>query len=175
MSDHDAKKRIMYIPSEDFYIFCYLIFIILKKLGCNEGSYFKDYKKLAFLIGVVRDEKVLYILENSKKDKNNPIDKEILFNNFAEGLLKKNEVLKLLFALEKRGYVELKRRDNSMEIDVSLIEKNIPSDFFSKDIFESEFKNISILKKTIRQLKILTLDSMLKKLYVENGVKVWAV
>ena len=175
MSDGGIKKNIMYIPSEDFYIFCYLIFIILKKLDCKGDSYFKDYKKLGFLIGVVRDEEVLYILENSKRDKNNPVDKETLFNSFTEGLLKKNEVLKLLFALEKRGYVKLQRRNNSTEIDVSLLEENIPSGFFSKDVFASEFNNISILMKVVKRLKALTLDTMLSKLYVENGVKVWAI
>jgi hypothetical protein len=77
-----------------------------------------------------------------------------------------------LFVLEKRGYVTL-NRGKAQEIDVSLTKDNLPNDFLNSNVFESESKNIIKISKKVGRLASLTLDTMLGKIYVENGVRTW--
>jgi hypothetical protein len=77
-----------------------------------------------------------------------------------------------LFVLEKRGYVSL-NRGKAQEIDVTLTKDNLPNNFLSSNVFESESKNIKDVSKKVGRLASLTLDTMLNKIYVENGVRTW--
>ncbi len=172
MSNTDAKKRIMYLSGEDFYLYCYSVFIILDSLGCREGKYFRDYRKLAFLTDIINDEKVVYVITNPVDGALNPKDYECLLDSYSNGLTRRSEILKLLFVLEKKGYITLER-GKSQEINVSLNKNNLPNDFFSKKIFEYEYSNAKSIAKTIKKLGLLTLETMLNKIYVENGVKTW--
>ena len=86
--------------------------------------------------------------------------------------ISRSEILKLLFALEKKGYVSL-NKGKAQEIDVSLKKENLPDEFLDNSVFEMESKNISDVSKKVRRLAALTLDTMLGKIYVENGVRTW--
>ncbi len=172
MSDKSAKKRLMYLSGDDFYLYCYSILIILNVLGCVNGKYFRDYRKLAFLTDIINDSKVVYIILHSSGLKLNPKDFECLLDSYSSGLMRRSEILKLLFALEKKGYVSL-NRGKAQEIDVSLNKENLPDEFLDNPVFEMESRNISDISKKVRRLAALTLDTMLGKIYVENGVRTW--
>ena len=62
---------------------------------------------------------------------------------------------------------------STQEIDVSLTKDNLPNDFLNSNVFESESKNIIKISKKVGRLASLTLDTMLGKIYVENGVRTW--
>ncbi|MFT0212846.1 hypothetical protein VQ643_09545 [Pseudomonas sp. F1_0610] len=172
MSDISTKKRLMYLSGEDFYLYCYSVLVILDSLGCRDGKFFRDYKKLAFLTDIISDDKTVYVVSHSSGKKLNPKDYECLLDSYSNGLIRRSEILKLLFVLEKRGYVILKRR-NIQEIDVTLAKDNLPDDFLNSNVFESESQNIKKLSKKVIRLASLTLDTMLSKIYVENGVRAW--
>lgn len=173
MSDVNTKKRLMYLSGEDFYLYCYSVFVILDSLGCRDGKYFRDYRKLAFLTDIITDDKTVYVVSHSAGEKLNPKDYECLLDSYSNGLTRRSEILKLLFVLEKRGYVSL-NRGKAQEIDVTLTKENLPNDFLSNNIFDSECKNIKDVSKKVVRLASLTLDTMLNKIYVENGVRTWA-
>lgn len=172
MSDISAKKRLMYLSGEDFYLYCYSVFVILDSLGCRNGKYFRDYRKLAFLTDIIGDDKIVYVLSHSSGEKLNPKDYECLLDSYSNGLTLRSEILKLLFVLEKRGYVSL-NRGKAQEIDVTLTKNNLPSGFLDSNVFASESKNIKNVSKKTGRLASLTLDTMLNKIYVENGVRTW--
>lgn len=172
MSDASTKKRLMYLSGEDFYLYCYSVFVILDSLGCRDGKYFRDYRKLAFLTDIIGDDKIVYVISHSSGEKLNPKDYECLLDSYSNGLTLRSEILKLLFVLEKRGYVSL-NRGRAQEIDVTLTENNLPSGFLNSNVFESESKNMKDVSKKVGRLASLTLDTMLNKLYVENGVRTW--
>lgn len=172
MSDLSTKKRLMYLSGEDFYLYCYSVFVILDFLGCRGGKYFRDYRKLAFLTDIINDDKKVYVASHSSGEKLNPKDYECLLDSYSNGLTRRSEILKLLFILEKRGYVNLSK-GKSQEIDVTLTKENLPNDFFASNIFDSEFKNIKDVSKKVGRLATLTLDTMLNKIYIENGVRTW--
>lgn len=173
MSDVSTKKRLMYLSDEDFYFYCYSVFVILDSLGCRDGKYFRDYRKLAFLTDIVNDDKTVYVVSHSLGKKPNPKDYERLLDSYSNGLTRRSEILKLLFVLEKKGYVSL-NRGKAQEIDVTLTKENLPNDFFGSNVFDSECKNIKSVSKKVGRLASLTLDTMLNKIYVENGVRTWA-
>lgn len=173
MSDVSTKKRMMYLSGEDFYLYCYSVFVILDSLGCRDGKYFRDYRKLAFLTDIISDDKTVYVVSSSSGEKLNPKDYERLLDSYSNGLTRRSEILKLLFVLEKRGYLSLDR-GKAQEINLTLTKENLPNNFFSSNIFDSESKNIKDVSKKVGRLASLTLDTMLNKIYVENGVRTWA-
>ena len=175
MNSKNSKKRLMYLSGEDFYLFCYSIFIILDSLDCTNGVLFKDYRKLAFLISIINDEKLIYIITNSTGNDINPVDKEYLFNSYSNGLMRRSEMLKLLFTLEKKGFVTLEKAKENTVIDLSLDKQTIPKNFFDKKVFSKEYKQAQVLKKNVRGLRSLKLETMLEKIYTNNGVKTWAI
>jgi hypothetical protein len=162
----------MYLSGEDFYLYCYTVFVILDSLGCQDGKYFRDYRKLAFLTDIISDDKTVYVISHSSGEKLNPKDYECLLNSYSNGLTRRSEILKLLFVLEKRGYVSL-NRGKAHEINVTLTKENLPNDFLSSNVFDSESKNIKDISKKVGRLAALTLDTMLNKIYIENGVRTW--
>lgn len=172
MSDVSTKKRLMYLSGEDFYLYCYSVFVILDSLGCRNGKFFRDYRKLAFLTDIISDDKKVYVVSHATGEKLNPRDYECLLDSYSNGLIRRSEILKLLFVLEKRGYVSL-TRGKAQEIDVTLTKGQLPNDFLSSNLFESESKNIKDVSKKVGRLASLTLDTMLNKIYVENGVRTW--
>lgn len=172
MSDISAKKRMMYLSGEDFYLYCYSVFVILDSLGCRDGRYFRDYRKLAFLTDIISDDKTVYVVSHAFGEKLNPKDYECLLDSYSNGLTRRSEILKLLFVLEKRGYVVLDK-GKGQEINVSLCKDNLPIDFLNKNIFGTECRNIINVSKKITRIASLTLDTMLNKIYVENGVRAW--
>ncbi len=172
MNDVSTKKRLMYLSGEDFYLYCYSVLIILDSLGCRNGKYFRDYRKLAFLTDIISDDKTVYVVSHSSGAKLNPKDHERLLDSYSNGLTRRSEILKLLFVLERRGYVNL-NRGKAQEIDVALATENLPDNFLNNDVFNSESNNINSIAKNAGRLASLTMDTMLKKIYIEKGVRAW--
>jgi hypothetical protein len=173
MANKDVKKRLMYLSGEDFYFYCYSALITLDYLKCKEGKYFKDYRKLAFIIEFIKDKKLGYIISGKKGKSLNPIDKEYLFGSYSAGLSRRSEVLKLLFTLEKKNYIFLQKGGSQSEIDVSLNERSIPNNFFNKKLFAQEYNNIRIFCNNVSRLSVLRLDTMLNRVYEQNGIMTW--
>lgn len=183
----------MFLSGEDFYYFTYSILLILDVLGCTNGKLFKDYRKLPFLIEFLNDENLLNILETysdarneDQRDKRklevsqtarrmNRLDKDYLFKSYSTGMAKRSEVLKILFTLEKSGYVALKKANLQSGIDVTLMMETVPPEFFNKDLFAKEYDHVQRIKKLVKRLPSLTLETMLEKIYEDNGVKTWAL
>jgi len=175
MKNKDVKKSLMYLSGEDFYVFCYAVLIVLDYLNCKDGRYFKDYRKLAFLIEFIKDEKLNYIITNTHDKSLNTIDREYLFSSYSAGLGRRSEILKLLFTLEKKNYVVLDKGNTRRLVDVSLNKEAVPIEFFNKEIFSQEYHNIDVFTKCVKKLSELKLDTMLDRIYVRNGISTWAI
>jgi hypothetical protein len=104
----------------------------------------------------------------------NPIDKELLFSSFTNAELHKHEVFKIIFSLERRGYIELQRTNIAETLEVKLVAKSLPKDFFRGGNFDEEHTNADELKMLVPKISMLTFDSLLARLYLDRGVRVWA-
>lgn len=74
-----AKKNLMFISSDDFYLLTYATIIILDCLNCTKGRVFKDYRKIPFIIELITNNRNILILESSATEKLHKGDKDFLF------------------------------------------------------------------------------------------------
>lgn len=176
MKDESAKKGIMYFSGNDFYFFSYSILICLDALGCVSGRLMKDYRKLAFLIDFTTDRDVLKLIERyDERVVVNAVDREYLFNSYTNGLVRRGEVLKILFSLEAKGLVSLSRSATGMQIDVSLNREALPVGLLDKNLFKNEYENIKCSAKIIKRISSLKFETFISSVYGSRGVKTWAI
>lgn len=175
MYNREVKKSLMYLSGEDFYLYSYALLVILDSLSCTNGKLFKDYRKLAFMIEFVKDERLVQIIQQTVNGKLNPIDKEYLFSSYSVGLSRRSEILKLLFTLEKRKLVILNKGNAPSIINVTLNKNEIPDDFFDKKLFLHEYSNVKKFCSQIQRLSTLKLETFLEKVYKNNGITTWVL
>jgi hypothetical protein len=164
----------MFLSGEDFYFITYAILVFLHALGCKNGRFFRDSKKLSLLIPFITDSALIGILERAKGCPiKNPVDAEFLLDAFMNGVIREPEVIKLLAVLEKRKIVSLGQM--GPEINVSMNSDELPEEFFKNEGFKTEFDNSIRIKKIIPRLSTLTKDSLIYRLYDEHGIKRWQI
>ncbi len=83
--------------------------------------------------------------------------------------------MKLLFTLEKKNYIVLEKGDTRSLANVSLNKNAVPKEFFDKDIFSQEYRNIRVFSQCVKRLSTLKLDTMLKRIYTQSGISIWAI
>lgn len=168
------KKSIMFSKGDDFYFLSYNILILLYGLKCFCGKRtFNDYRKLAFLIDFVSNRNLAQTLVK-KGLLLNPIDRELFTRAYANGLLRLNQIIRLLFTLEKKGFITLQRDAGRDIVDVCINEQAIPATFFQAELFKFELSNVSALNVTVKRITVLTLDTLLERLFENHGIKTWA-
>ena len=170
-----AKKNLMFISSDDFYLITYSIIIILDCLGCTKGRAFKDYRKLPFIIELINNKRNMLILEATPLEKLHKNDKDFLFQSYTNGLAKRSETLKILFTLEKIGYVSLQQGSIETLVNITLNIDKLPKDFLSKKVFGTEYQSCQKFKAIIQRSTALTLDTFLSKIYRDRGIKIWEI
>lgn len=179
MEQHlDIKKRLMFVKGEDFYFLTYNSIILLHLLGCYCGDRkFIDYRKLAFLIDFVADYNLTKIVRQNGSDKTalRAGDRELLMRTYSTGMLRLNLMIRLLFTLEKKGFVTLERNQNSSVVDVCLNNTKLVTDLLDESLFRIEIENVLHLKKRLLRLNNLSLETMLKRLFDDYGISRWAI
>jgi hypothetical protein len=104
IAEQTIKKKIMFSKGDDFYFLSYNIILILYGLDCFCGQRkFKDYRKLAFILDFISNRNLAKTLSQNTIIYN-PLDRELFTRAYANGLLRLNEIIRLLFTLEKRGW-----------------------------------------------------------------------
>jgi len=160
-----AKKRLMFIQKEDYNFLTYNLLLLLKILGANSReSRFQDYKKIAYLIHFI-----------STDYKFTEFDRKELAIIYSRSHLKKQLLSHLVLILKNKKFIEVELNYVRNSLDIWVVEENIPENFFSKDLFQNEINNIKNLKSEIPRLKILTLKSVVEKVFTNNKVITWEV
>lgn len=137
----DKKKGIMFSSGDDFYVFVYSVLVILNHLKCKDGSYFRDLRKISYLIEILNDPKSISILKKYKGGLiKSQSDRIRLSEAYSRSVLRKGEVSKVIFSLEERGYISLHKGSKPGEIDVSLNSENLPEGFLGSDEFYADKK-----------------------------------
>lgn len=171
---HTSKRPLYFISGDDFYFIAYSILLILAHLGGAKNRV-SDHRKIAYLAQFINDERLIGILERTKgKSVINSIDRELLFISYTTAELHKGEVLKILLSLERKGLVVLARTDSATVIDVSLKVDVLPPGFLDSANFSHERLNAERLKSVIKRLSVLSFETLLQRLYTDQGIKVWA-
>lgn len=172
-SPHKNKRPLFFISGEDFYFLAYSILLTLDLLG-GSARRIKDHRKISYLIQFLGDSRLVDILERTKNSKIiNAIDRDLLFSSYTTAELHKREVFKIILSLERKGFLKIFRTKNLEVLDISLVIEKTLTDFLKDTSFHEERDNAENLKKLIPRLSMLTFDSLLERLYMDRGVRVW--
>lgn len=164
----------MFSKGDDFYFLSYNILLILYGLDCVCGRrVFKDYRKLAFMIDFISNRSLAITVTHTQL-LINPVDRELFTRAYANGLLRLNQIIRLLFTLESQGLIELQREDGKDIVNVCLKSEAKSNPFFDKELFKLELTNLDILSKSIQRTSSLNLETLLTKLFDNHGIKTWA-
>jgi|WetSurMetagenome_2_1015567.scaffolds.fasta_scaffold26925_2 hypothetical protein len=172
------KKKLMYVKGEDYYYFTYNLLVLLDVLGCdNADRKFIDYKKMAFLVDFVADKSLIDIYSSHllKGNNINLNDKELYVRTYSEGLIRINQIMRLIVFLEKKGILSLERVSKRNVIHLWLNRENLPDDFFDKKLFAMEYENANFLKKAFRGLRSISLNLMTTRLFSDYVDKKWQI
>lgn len=177
MSPRDVNdlRRLNHLVGEDFYFLSYSILLALHVLAPN-GASFRDDRKLAHVIQLVSDSRLLSILDRSQdKPIENAVDRELLFAAFSKAESLKREIYKLLLSMDRRGMVVASLSKATGSIDVSLNAEEIGTDFIENKIFDQELANAGKLRILLPKLRIMTMETFLDRVYSRRGVRAWAL
>jgi hypothetical protein len=170
---HKNKRPLFFISGEDFYFVAYSILLVLEYLG-GSTKRINDHRKIAYLIQFLSDSRLIDLLERTQGGGvANAADRELLFSSYTTSELHKREVFKIIFSMERRGFVRMQRTENPEVLDIALISDGIPQGFFENDSFADEKANSEKLKKLVPRLSLLTFETLLDRLYRDRGVRVW--
>lgn len=174
MTSDSKNRRLSFIAGDDFYFLAYSIFSVLSQFAGN-GNNIRDHRKISLLIQCVADDRLVSVLERTvNRTVENPVDRELLFLTFTKAELHKREVFKILFSLEKRGFVKLARTAVAEVFGVELIESKQTQEFLKNNIFDEERKNGSRVKKAVRRISSMSYETLIDRLFTQRGIKVWA-
>ncbi|THU41855.1 hypothetical protein FAM09_07075 [Niastella caeni] len=104
----------------------------------------------------------------------NSIDREQLTRAYADGLLRLNQIIRLLFTLEKKGLILLQREQGKDTVNVCLNEALLKNQFFNKELFKLELANLKVFNSSIQRITQLTLENLLIRMFDNHGIKRWA-
>ncbi len=169
-----VKKRIMFNKEDDYYFITYNLMLFLcrnKLVSCDKRLI--DYRKLAYIIPFISDRGLLNILENSMEKQDNGSQIYILQNLYYNTRLNFKIFTPIILALEGKGLIHLLKNPKKSCIDIWLNTDNIPRDFLSNEIFSMEYNNITRFNKLVPRNRTINLNTMLDKIFRENGVMVW--
>lgn len=170
----ERMKQINFISGEDFYFLTYLILICLKEIS-NKNMVFKDHRKLTFIMQLIASPSAISILASNEHNSIlHPEDKEILFDAFVKASLNEREVYKILRSLEKNEIISLLSTEKPDCYDVKIVNKDKIKNFFTTELFYTEFSNVNILKDIVQRINSLTLNTLIARVFESYGLKLWA-
>lgn len=162
----------MFIKGEDYYYLTYNIFVVLDAYNCYGDRKFKDYRKISHLIDIVGNRRVCVIL--SKKILNK-FENVLLSKSYSNALVRDKIIRRILFALEKKGYINIDRSLRGKTIDLSLNKKVEVNNLLNAELFCSEIENINNIKKYVSKINIISFDNFMTELYESRGIRTWGI
>lgn len=168
----DSKKRMMFILEEDYYFITIKLLSILKALECDK-NFFADFRKLGLIFELIKNKSNLNLFYRLISV-NNPdmLDAEKAVKIFCDSKLDIAVIKRVLFFLEKQQIIELKKNAKSGNIDVLLKSDNI-NKLLEQEILKEDYQRAYQLKKTIRGLRSLKLETLQSKVFGYSEVTKW--
>jgi hypothetical protein len=160
-----ARKRIMFIQKEDYNFLTYNLLILLYTLKCTSSQKrFRDFRKVAYLVEFI----------NSGGDISQ-YSRDDLANIYSKAQLKKQLISHLLVVLRNHNFIEVSINSVSKSFDIWLNLEKIPNEFFDNKLFRKEIENINVLKKHASFLSIITVKTLVDKIFTSNNILTWEI
>ncbi|MDB5345775.1 MAG: hypothetical protein JWP89_4152 [Schlesneria sp.] len=171
-----AKKRIMFIKSEDFNFIAYNILVVLDVLKCDSSVRpFKDHRKLSFLVDFASSPVLAPMLERQLRLKSDLSRRDVhtLAVAYASGASRKHFVARIVNSLITKGFVEVRKGEHDLDLDVWIKREKVPETFISSDLYLLERENIKKVAAISSHIRTLTFPTFLDRFFERHGVTVW--
>lgn len=176
MNSISAKKRIMFIDSEDYYFITYNALIALKSLGCYTGKLFKDCRKLPHIISILNSPALLEIVKRRSLNIALSIeDKSMLSLNYSKSIVQSKEYFKVLFALDRHEILNITKSSKDGLFDCHLIKTKALDEFISGQIFFNDQQRALLFFRYVQRCSSLTYETFISKIYARDGVTQWLI
>lgn len=171
-----AKKRIMFIKGEDFNFLAYNILIVLDALKCySADNSLRDYDKLAYLVDLISSPTLATIIERRARLGSTLSKRDIhsLSIAYTNGAARKHFVARVLNSLKTREFLDIKRGEHELDVNVWLNSERLPNGFLVSDLYAPERANIELLKSVSKFLRTIKFQTFLLRFYGDQGVRLW--
>lgn len=169
----DNKKRIMFILEDDYYFITIKLLSILKALECEKKP-FADYRKLGLIFEFIKNGNNLCLFYRLINESSlDFFDTEKAVKIFCDSRLDIAVIKRVLFFLEKQQIVELQKNIKTGNIDVLLLKDDIINELLAQDVLKEDFQRAYELKKAIRGLRNLKLETLQTKTFGYSEVTKW--
>ncbi len=169
-------KRMMYVSGEDFYVMTYASLFLLEDLvgKKSKSEHFKDHRKMTYLIQFLLDNRLIDIIRRyDGREVSNLVDKEILFDSFAQSEQKKIEVEKLLKMLDREGYISLIKSTTPEVYNIKINSEMIPESLINNEAFKDIKGDMKNLKSAVKRINVLSLSKFIENVYQLRGLNLW--
>lgn len=169
----DNKKRMMFVLDEDYYYITLKILVILKGLGCYKNS-FVDYRKMAFIIEIIKDKENIRLYEKYMcNDEMDIFENEKMISIYCSGNIKSNSVKRVLFFLGKQEIVTLEKNDRFNCIDIILNRNEKIKKLLSDEVMNTDLDRVEIVKRYFTRVKSVKYETFIARIFgngeVSNG------
>jgi len=170
----DSKKRMMFVLDDDYYFITIKLLIVLIQLDCYKKQ-FVDYKKLAFIIAFMKENKDLYLFNKSISEYNNLdiLEKERLVNIYYRGNMDQPIIKRILFFLQKKELIKLQKNPKYGSVDVSLIKNKNAYEILSSVEMVNDIEKIQCILKSFNRVKTIKYDTFIERIFGSSEVSKW--
>ncbi len=160
-----AKKRMMFIPKEDYNYLIYNILLILNDLNCiNERMSFSDFRRIAYILDFMGSHKAI-----------DTYTQEELGSIYVKSQIKIKILSHVLIILKNNDYIGISVNPRHQTFDIWLKKKNISTIFWDNNIFELELSQLNQIKRIVPKFRQGTIKTLAQKLYGDKNVLIWEI
>jgi len=171
-SSHEAsRRRLMFVPGEDFYFLVYTTLIVLDDLKCTSATYeFSDLRKIAYLADLLGSADDLRIaLTNAPLNQAGQARLALLYDRAATRRLPLERVGD---ALARRGLVTFRRTEGEPE-KLFITDLDGTTSLLKTSLFDAERQRMKRLRRSLSHLRTMTLATLKTRLFADHGVNTW--
>lgn len=166
-----AKRRLMFVPGEDFYFLAYTLLIVLSELGARVPERaLSDSKKLAYIADLIGgDSDLRLVTTTAPLSQPGQVRLALLYDR---AVARRAAVQRIVDALATRGIISIARADNHID-RVHLLERDDVNSLLEGASFQAERRRLKLLRRIVPQLRTMTLATLKQRIFNDRGVRTW--
>lgn len=166
-----AKRRIMFVASEDFYFLTYTLFVLLNELrSFSHENALVDFRKLAYLSDFLGSDDDLALATTTVTLSSSGRSRLTLI--YDRAVSRRAAVERLIEALVYQGHISVVR-EVGQPGRVHLVASPAIKAFVEDSTYQGERRRIKAMRKHLPQLRTMTVSRMRERLFDERGVRTW--
>lgn len=166
-----ARRRLMFVPGEDFYFLAYTTLVLLAELkSTTPERALVDSRKVAYLADLLGSDSDLRLALTSAPL--TPSAKSRLALLYDRAAARHAPLERIENALSRRGLVTFSRATGQPD-HLFLQDQDAASRLLSQELYDGERERLRKLRGSFPQLRTMTLATMKDRLFGRHGVHTW--